>query len=173
MPRIPANAQDLQEDAGFPDYSAIEHRTGLAHRYLTGMIMGSGAVAAIGAILASAGGALGIVLCMVVATVLLLRARSYANGSQAIALLASGMVAVAGLLAGLLATAGQPGVLLAGFAGLLVLAVLALVTGIALPRRRFSPVLRQSVDVIEAVLIAAVLPLALGVLDLYNTFRAL
>jgi type VII secretion integral membrane protein EccD len=173
MPRIPASAQDLQEDVGFPDYTAIEHRTGLAHRYLTGMIMGSGAVAAIGAILASAGGTLGIVLCMVVATVLLLRARSYANGSQAIALLVSGMVAVAGLLAGLLATAGQPGVLLAGFAGLLVLAVLALVTGIALPRRRFSPVLRQSVDVIEAVLIAAVLPLALGVLDLYNTFRAL
>ncbi|MGH3768820.1 MAG: type VII secretion integral membrane protein EccD [Pseudonocardiaceae bacterium] len=173
MPRVPASAQDLQDDVGFPEYAAIEHRTGLAHRYLTGMIMGSGAVAAIGAILASAGGTLGIVLGMVVATVLLLRARSYANGSQAIALLVSGMVAVAGLLAGMLATAGQGSALLAGFAGLLVLAVLALITGIVLPRRRFSPVLRQSVDVTEAILIAAVLPLALGVLDLYNTFRAL
>ena len=40
-------------------------------------------------------------------------------------------------------------------------------------RHGFSPVLRQSVDVIEAVLIASVLPLALGVLDLYNAFRAL
>jgi hypothetical protein len=54
-----------------------------------------------------------------------------------------------------------------------VLATLALALGVVLPSRRFSPVLRRSVDVIEATLIAAVLPLALGVLDLYNTFRAL
>jgi type VII secretion integral membrane protein EccD len=145
----------------------------LAHEYLTGMIIGSGAVAATSAVLASTGGALGIVLGAVVAAVLLLRARSYANASQAIALLVSGMVAVAGLLAGLLATASQAGSLLAVFSGLLVLAMLALLAGVVLPRRRFSPVLRRSVDVVEATLIAAVLPLALGVMDLYNIFRAL
>jgi hypothetical protein len=83
------------------------------------------------------------------------------------------MVAVAGMLGGLLVTAGQAGSLLAAFGLLLVLATLALVAGVALPRRRFSPVLRRSVDVVEAVLIAAVLPLALGVMDLYNIFRSL
>jgi type VII secretion integral membrane protein EccD len=173
MPKVPSNAQDLQEDSGLPDYTAIERRSGLAHEYLTGMIMGAGAVAAIGAVLAATGGALGIVLGTVVAAVLLLRARSYANGSQAIALLASGMITVAGLMAGLLVTAGQTALLLVGFGGLLALAALALVTGLVLPHRRFSPVARRSVDVMEAVLIAAVLPLALGVMDLYNTFRAL
>jgi len=173
VPQVPSNAKDLQADSGFPEYAAIERRAGLAHEYLTGMIMGSGGVAAIGAVLAATGGALGIVLGAVVAAVLLLRARSYANGNQAIALLASGMVAVAGMIAGLLATADRPGLLLVGFGGLLVLATLALMAGVVLPRRRFSPVLRRSVDVAEAVLIAAVLPLALGVLDLYNTFRAL
>ncbi|HWR46973.1 MAG TPA: type VII secretion integral membrane protein EccD [Pseudonocardiaceae bacterium] len=173
VPQVPSSAKDLTEDPGFPDYTAIERRAGLAHQYLTGMIMGSGAVAAIGAVLAAAGGtALGIVLGAVVAAVLLLRARSYANGNQAIALLVSGMVAIAGLMAGLMATANRPG-LLAGFGGLLVLAALALVAGVVLPRRRFSPVLRHSVDVVEAVLIAAVLPLALGVLDLYSTLRTL
>jgi type VII secretion integral membrane protein EccD len=135
--------------------------------------MGSGAVAAVGAVLAATGGALGIVLGAVVAAVLLLRARSYANGRQAIALLVSGMIAVAGLTVELLATADRPILLIVGFGGLLVLAAFALFTGVVLPRRRYSPVLRRSVDVIEAVLIAAVLPLALGVLDLYNTFRAL
>ncbi|HEY3895129.1 MAG TPA: type VII secretion integral membrane protein EccD [Pseudonocardiaceae bacterium] len=173
MPQVPSSTKDLQEDPGFPDYAAIERRAGLAHEYLTGLIMGCGAVAAIGAILASAGGALGIVLGVVVAAVLMLRARSYANGHQAIALLVSGMVAVAGMLGGLLVTAGQAGSLLAAFGLLLVLATLALVAGVALPRRRFSPVLRRSVDVVEAVLIAAVLPLALGVMDLYNIFRSL
>lgn len=171
MPQVPSSAKDLREDSGFPDYTAIERQAGLAHEHLTGMIMGSGAVAAIGAVLAAAEGTLGIVLGAVVAAVLLLRARSYANANQAIALLVSGMVAVAGLIASLLATAG-PGLLLVGFGGLLLLATLALVTGVALPRRRFSPVLRRSVDVAEAVLIAAVLPLALGVLHLYTTVRA-
>lgn len=173
LPQVPATAQDLQQDPDFPDYPAIERRAGLAHQYLTGMLIGSGAVAATGAVLAWAGGGLGTVLGIVVAAVLLLRARSYANRSQAIALLVSGMAAAAGMLAGLLATAGQSASLLAAFVGLLTLATLALVLGVVLPRRRFSPVLRHSVDVIEAVLIAAVLPLALGVLDLYTTFRAL
>ena len=173
MPKVPASAQGLQEDSGLPDYTVIERRSGLAHEYLTGMIMGAGAVAAIGAVLAAAGGALGIVLGAVVAAVLLLRARSYANGRQAIALLASGMIAVAGLTARLLVTADHAVLLLVGFGGLLVLATFALVAGLVLPRRRFSPVTRRTVDVMEAVLIAAVLPLALGVMDLYNTFRAL
>jgi type VII secretion integral membrane protein EccD len=173
MPQIPSSARDLQVDPVFPDYQAIEQRAGLAHEYLTGMITGSGAVAAIGAVLAAAGGTLGIVLATVVAAVLLLRARSYANGSQAVALLVSGMIAVAGLLTELLATTGQASSLLAGFGGLLGLAALALVLGVVVPQRRFSPVLRRSVDVIEAVLIASVLPLALGVLDLYHTVRAL
>lgn len=173
MPQVPSNAKDLQEGSGLADYAGIERRVGLAHEYLTGMIIGSGAVAAIGAVLAAAGGVLGIVLGAVVAAVLLLRARSYANGNQAIALLVSGIVTVGGLLGGLLVTARQPGVLLVGVAGLLVLATIALFTGVVVPRRRFSPVLRRSVDMVEAVLIAAVLPLALGVLDLYRTVRAL
>jgi type VII secretion integral membrane protein EccD len=175
IPQIPSSTQDRQEDAGFPDYSAIERQAGVAHEYLTGMIMGAGAVAATGAVLAAAEaeGALGIVLGTVVAAVLLLRARSYANSRQAIALLVSGMVTVAGLMARLLATADQSGLLLFGFGGLLVLAMLALMAGVILPRCRFSPVLRHSMDVAEAVLIASVLPLALGVLKLYDTFRAL
>jgi len=88
-------------------------------------------------------------------------------------LLVSGIVGVGGLMTGLLATARQPGVLLAGVAGLLILAMVALVTGVVVPRHRFSPVLRRSVDVLEAVLIASVLPLTLGVLDLYHAIRAL
>src|SRR5438270_7802849 len=121
MPQVPGNAKDLREDPGLPDCAAIERRVGRAHEYLTGMIIGSGLVAAIGAVLAAAGGVVGVVLGAVVAAVLLLRARSYANANQAIALLVNGIVAVGGLMAGLLATARQPGVLLAGFAGLLVL----------------------------------------------------
>ena len=177
MPQVPSSAKDLKADSGFPDYTAIERRAGLAHEYLTGMIMGCGAVAALGAVLAAAlspgsPGALGLALGAVVAAVLLLRARSYTNGNQAIALLASGMLTVAGLMAelmvGLPTTHDRPDLPLVGFGVLLVLATLALVAGVVLPGRRFSPVLRRSVDLAEAVLIAAVIPLALSVLVRYR-----
>lgn len=172
VPQVPTGTKDLKENPAFPDYTAIERRVGLAHEYLTGMIIGCGAVAAIGAALAAAGGAVGIVLAAVVAAVLLLRARSYPNGNQAIALMLSGMVTVTGLMIRLLVTAHDPGSLLAGFGGLLALSTLALVTGVALPRRRFSPVLRRAVDVAEAALIASVLPLALGVMQLYQAVKS-
>ena len=170
LPQVPGSAADLQEDTGFPDYAAIERRAGLAHEFMTGMIIGSGAAAAIGAVWAATGGSpFGIALGAVVATVLLLRARSYANGSQAIALLISGMATVGGLLVAWMLT-GSP---LAVFFGLLGLAALALLLGVVVPRRRFSPVLRRSVDVTEAILIASVLPLALGVMELYRVFQSL
>ena len=53
------------------------------------------------------------------------------------------------------------------------LGVLALVFGVVFPNRRFSPVQRRMVDILEAVLIALVLPLALGVMDLYMYIRDL
>ncbi|HEU0090220.1 MAG TPA: type VII secretion integral membrane protein EccD [Pseudonocardiaceae bacterium] len=175
LPQVPGSAEELQEDTSFPDYAVIERRAGLAHELMTGMIIGSSGVAAIAAVWAtgSAENAFGPVLGAVVAAVLLLRARSYANSNQAIALLISGMAATAGLLGIWMMTASPLTRLVLVFCSLLVLAALALVLGVIVPRRRFSPVLRRSVDVAEAILIAAVLPLALGVMDLYNTFRAL
>ncbi len=173
LPQVPGSAEDLKEDTGLPDYTSIERRAGLAHEFMTGMIIGSGAAAALGAVVAATGGAFGAALGTVVAAVLLLRARSYANGSQAIALLISGMATVTGLLAVWIVSAEQFAWLLMIFCSLLVLATLALVLGVIFPRRRFSPVMRRSVDVAEAILIASVLPLALGVMDLYNTFRTL
>jgi hypothetical protein len=41
------------------------------------------------------------------------------------------------------------------------------------PRREPSPVLRRTVDIVEAVLVVATFPLALAVLDLYQLVRGL
>lgn len=172
LPKVPSSAGELQDDQALADLAAIEHRAARAHEYLTGMIMGAGAVSAFGAVLAARAGALGAVLAVVIAAVLLLRARCYANATQAVALVASGMLALAGLSIGLLATA-SPLALLLGFAGLLGGAAAALIAGFVVPNRQFSPVLRHAVDVVEAVLIASVLPIALGVMGLYHTFQAL
>jgi type VII secretion integral membrane protein EccD len=174
IPQVPRGAEDLKEDTGFPDYASIERRAGLAHEYLTGMIIGCGAVTAICAVVLAASGRMAaIILAVVVTLVMLLRARTYANGTQAIALLAAGMVAAAGLIIGWMVRADSLELNLWVFPTLALLGVAALVLGGVFPQQRFSPVLRRSVDVTEAVLIASVLPIALAVMDLYSTIRHL
>lgn len=174
LPNVPGSAEDLKEDSGFPDYESIERRAGLAHEYMTGMIIGCGVAAAIGAIItASAGDVWGVVLAIVAILVLTLRARTYANGSQAIALLSTGMLAATGVLLGWLTTASTTDRLLWVFGALLLLGGAALVLGVIFPEQRFSPPLRRTVEILEAICIAVVLPLALAVMDLYSTLRHL
>ncbi|MEU4764819.1 type VII secretion integral membrane protein EccD [Actinosynnema sp. NPDC023794] len=174
LPTVPGSAEDLKEDTGFPEYSVIERRTANAHEYLTGMIIGCGGVAALFAVIAAGDGSIwGPLLAIVVTLVLLLRGRAYANGAQAVALLASGMVAGTGVLLGWLVQSSPGDRLLYVFGTLVVVGAGALVLGVIFPNQKFSPVLRRTVDVLEAILIAAVLPLALAVMDLYVAMRQL
>ena len=172
LPTVPRDAEDLREDSGFPDFRVIERRTGLAHEYMTGMIIGCGVTAAVSAVLAATGsGYWGILEGGAVAAVLLLRGRTYANGAQAVALLLTGMLTAAGLLVGWLVEATALNRLVLVFGALVVVAAGTLLIGIVFPEQRFSPVLRRSVDVLEAVLIVSVLPLALAVMNLYTNVR--
>jgi type VII secretion integral membrane protein EccD len=174
LPNVPGSAEDLKEDSAMPDYRSIERRAGLAHEYMTGMIIGSGIVAAISAMLtAAAPGVWGVITAVVITLVLLLRGRTYANGSQAIALLATGMLSAAGVLIGWLIEASAFDRLLLVFGALVVIGGAALVLGVIFPEQRFSPPLRRAVEVFEAICIASVLPLALAVMNLYTTLRHL
>lgn len=174
LPNVPGNAEDLREDSGFPDYEEIERRAGRAHEFMTGMIVGCGVTSAVGAVVAATDPAIwGVLEGAAIAAVLMLRGRTYANGSQAIALLATGILTAAGLLIGWIVEASPSNRLILVFGVLVVLAVATLVIGIVFPEQRFSPVLRRTVDIIEIILIASVLPLALAVLNLYSTVRHL
>jgi type VII secretion integral membrane protein EccD len=174
LPNVPGSAEDLKEDSGFPDYRSIEKRAGLAHEYLTGMIIGCGVVTAVGAIItASANNVWGVSLAIVATIVLLMRGRTYANGSQAIALLATGMLATAGIVIGWLVGAAPNDRLLWVFSSLVLISAAALVLGVIFPEQRFSPPLRRTVEIVEAICIAVVLPLALAVMGLYGALRHL
>jgi len=174
LPHVPGSSEDLKEDTGFPDFEAIEKLSGVAHQYMTGMVMGCGAAAAIGAVLGATGHTVwGAAEAAVIALVLLLRGRAYANASQSIGLVTSGIIAAAGLLVGWLIESSPLDRLLFVFGALIVVAVGALLVGVVFPERRFSPVLRRSVDILESVLIAAVLPLAFAVMGLYSFARHL
>lgn len=173
-PVVPTNAEDLKEDSGFPEYAVIERRTAVAHEYLTGMIIGTGVVAALAAIVAASADTIwGPIYGVVVAIVLMMRGRAYANGAQAVALLSTGMFASAGILLGWLISTSSFNRIAFVFGALLVLGALALVLGVIFPGQKFSPPLRRTVDILEAILIASVLPLALAVMDMYSVFRGL
>ncbi len=172
LPHVPGSAEELKEDAGFPDYTAIERRTNIAHNYMTGLLIGCGSVTAISSIIAaSSPSVFGIIMGAVATLVLLLRARSYANGSQAVALLTTGMVSGGGILLQWMWTESTLGRLLWVFGTLVLVAAGSLVVGVVFPGQRFSPPLRRTVEIIEAICIATVLPLALAVMDLYATLR--
>ncbi|MBA8826987.1 type VII secretion integral membrane protein EccD [Saccharopolyspora lacisalsi] len=174
LPHVPGSSEDLKEENDSPDYREIERQSGLAHQYMTGMIVGCGVTAALGSVIAaSAPNVWGPLLAIVVSAVLLLRGRNYANGSQAVALLSSGLLAALGVTVGLLATSPSLVLLAWVFWPLMLLGAASLMFGVVFPNRRFSPVQRRTVDILEAVLIALVLPLALGVMDVYMTIRDL
>jgi len=174
LPAVPGTAEELKEEEGFPEYTDIERRTAVAHSYMTGLLTGCGSAAALAAIIAATSpGIWGTLLGVIGTLVLLLRGRSYANGSQAIALLTTGMVSATGILIGWLVTADATGRLLWVFGSLILIGAASLVIGVIFPNQKFSPPMRRTVEILEAICIATVLPIAFAVMGLYSAVRHL
>ncbi|WP_028937604.1 type VII secretion integral membrane protein EccD [Pseudonocardia spinosispora] len=155
------------------DPEEVRHQSQLAHTYLAGLVLGCSIVAGVGAVLAATqGGWGGASFSTVVIAVLMLRSRGYVTAAASTAPFVAGASAGT-VLAARLATEGS------GPAKLGVALALMIAGGIAVwlvwtgPKRESSPVVRRSVDIVEAVLVVATFPLALWVLDLYSAVRGL
>ncbi|GAA1287154.1 hypothetical protein GCM10009609_61750 [Pseudonocardia aurantiaca] len=177
MPRpvVPGDGSELVDADAGPDVlppDEFRERADLARGYLAGLIGGSAVAAAGAAVPAAAGGGLaGPVLAGVAAVVLALRARSYADPVPTRVLLAAAIaaaVALAWVVALRTAPAGPPVA-----AGVLLLVAVAGAGALARGRRAGSPVVRRTVDLLEGVLIAAAIPLALAAMDLFRLVREL
>jgi type VII secretion integral membrane protein EccD len=172
-PVVPADAAGLvAADAG-PDLlpaAELAHRARAARGLLAGL-SGGCAVAAMIAVppAAAAGSWAGTALGAVVAAVLLLRARGFADPAPARVHVCTGAAAAVSLIAlGAVAvgTTGRP-------LGALVLLGAAAATVLARPPVVASPVVRRAVDVAEGVLAGATIPLALAAADLFALVRSL
>jgi hypothetical protein len=147
-------------------------RSRLARTELAGLSGGCAAVAAAAAPLAATGpspGWAGPALAAAVVAVLLLRARSFADGATARVHLVAGTAAAVGLVAPAAWVLG-PGWRLTGALALLGGAAAVLLMGGATVA---SPVVRRAVDVVEAVLTAATVPLALAAAGVFALVREL
>ncbi|MHA6624544.1 type VII secretion integral membrane protein EccD [Pseudonocardia sichuanensis] len=173
-PVVPADGSELA-DADAPDLLPPEEfaeRSDLARGYLAGLVGGCAAVAAAAALLAAHGGGwAGPALAGVVIVVLALRARGFADAAPSRTLLGGAVTGLAGL-AGLALTRPEPHAR-AVAVGVLLAVVLTGVLAVARRRPAGSPVSRRAVDLLDGLLAAAAVPLALAAMDLFRLVRGL
>ncbi|WP_239003953.1 type VII secretion integral membrane protein EccD [Nocardia panacis] len=156
-----------------PSAAGLGERARAANQYQTGMLIGCSIAAALGALGAAdplgAAGLPGTVLAVLAAIVLCTRGRSFADLIQAGTLIAAGCVIVVGLLAGLGLGNGDLLLLTAGL--LLVFAVAVVGFGVIAPHIEVTPVTRRLLEIAEYLLICALIPLVLWVMDVYAMAR--
>jgi type VII secretion integral membrane protein EccD len=174
-PVVPADAQELVAADHGPDLlppAELAERADLARGYLAGLVGGGAVVAAAAVVPAAATGSWpGPTFAAVTVVVLGLRSRGFTDRAPARTLLAAAVAGALGLAA-LVALHGGPVVRLLGALALM-LAVAAGSVVAARPAPIASPVSRRAVDLLEGLLVAAAVPLALGAMGAYALVRGL
>jgi type VII secretion integral membrane protein EccD len=170
---VPTTGEDLQESDEMDDVGDVTARARLAGEYLTGTQIGCAATVGFSAMVLGAHlGVLAVALASTAVVAMALRARSVASLGARIALIGSGVLG--GLAAAvLIINSGREGDGLALLGVELGLAAVTLILTTARDRRRVSPPTMRLVDFFEAAVVIAVLPLAVGVMGLYDLLRHL
>ncbi|MEN3356723.1 MAG: hypothetical protein V7637_705 [Mycobacteriales bacterium] len=174
LPPLPSTAEELQQDVDPLPGQSVLARTAVADRYLTALF---GAVGLLCAgcltVLAAASGWAPRTLAAAICVALLLRSRVLVSGWQRLVALAPALYGLAVLA---LAVAGDlpadtraP----AGVGALAVLAGLCLSGAHLLPGRRMTPLWGRAGDILESLVAASLIPLALTVLGLFGYVRGL
>jgi type VII secretion integral membrane protein EccD len=177
-PVVPADGSELVDADQGPDVlppDEFAERSDLARGYLAGLAGGCAVLAVAGALpAAAAGGWAGPALACVIVAVLALRARGFADPAPSRTLLGCAVVGLVGLavLTTLTVARPEPQARLVAVGVLLAVVVLGL---LALGRSSpaVSPVSRRAIDLIDALLVAAAVPLAFAAMDLFRLVRGL
>jgi type VII secretion integral membrane protein EccD len=167
---MPGLAVDPQQP---PDRARVFAAVGRTDEVLTGMLLGHAvAVAGCAVVLRGSAGTAAKLLVVVAATGFALRARLFATVPQRLPLLGAAAAAVGALIVGPLWTSAPP-VRFTLAAGLIALALLAVVAGSVYRRRAPGPYLGRGADMLDALCVVSVIPLACAVLGLYARLRGL
>ncbi|WP_410873837.1 type VII secretion integral membrane protein EccD [Nocardia sp. A7] len=158
-----------------PSAAGLEQRARAANQFQSGLQMAAAILTAAGAVVAA--DPFGdrrwqnTVLVAIVAVVLCLRGRAYADMVQASALIGAGILTGFALITGM--AFARPDQYLMGAGLVLVAGFAAVGFGVIGPHTEVSPVSRRAVELFEYLLIIVIVPLALWVLDLYSAARNL
>ncbi|WP_336207643.1 type VII secretion integral membrane protein EccD [Nonomuraea sp. LPB2021202275-12-8] len=173
LPSMPTNAEELRSDNQQLDSGSVLERTLAARRYATGMTV---AIALVGigahALLIGDGRLIAVIMAAVLAFTQLMRARVFQGVGQRLWLLLTGLCGLGALAVAL--GVGVGGITaVAAVLALLWTAMVVVGMGAWLPTGKPSPFWGRASDILEWVLIAAMMPLALGVLNVYAWVRGL
>jgi type VII secretion integral membrane protein EccD len=169
VPSIPTGPDDVKNDTETVDGVDVLRRSARAQEFMTSMLGTVGVIVGGSAVVVGTHGGLpGVLLCAVLSVCLMLRARPLSGRAQRLALLIPGSIGVA--LAVLTAALIVTGLLrlTAVLGGLVVLAVASMVYGFAIAGKKISPVWGRMLDILEIILIVAIVPLALWVCGMYG-----
>lgn len=171
--RLPMPAVGLT-DSGLPDRQAVYAAVARTQEVLTGLLLAV-AVAGVGAsaVLARSGGVAGRLLVVVASAAFLLRARLFVPVRQRLPLLGAGVLGYAVLAGAAVAGAAAAGTGATGVGVIVPVAVLVAVAGARYAGQPVSPYLGRAADLLDAVCVVSVLPIACAVLGLYAGVRAL
>ncbi|MCG5218954.1 type VII secretion integral membrane protein EccD [Streptosporangium sp. KLBMP 9127] len=173
LPPLATNADELRGDNEQVDSAMVLERTRQARRYATGLVIGIALVAlSTQLLLITEDGWIATTMAVVLSLTLLLRARIFVGPAQRLWLILTGLGGVTALVVTHNIGAGTVA-LVAVVLGLLWAAMVLLGLGLWLPTGRPSPFWGRAADIVDLLLIIALTPLAIGVLDLYVWVRGL
>lgn len=171
LPAIPTDAADLRRDTGTLDARRVLDQAARADQFLTGLVAGVAVAVAGAAVVISDHGVSQRILAAVLGVICLLRARLFTGRGQRAVLLVAGAVSLlADAVAATLDAHGLTRVLAFAVPGV-VLAIVLFGAAVTLPGRRYAPPMSRAADVIEALLVLSVVPLALAVMGVYGAIR--
>ncbi|WP_433792508.1 type VII secretion integral membrane protein EccD [Actinoplanes sp. CA-252034] len=155
-----------------PERSAVFASVARTDELLAGMLLGH-AVLAVGAfaVLATAGTLASRALIAVSALALLLRSRLFVTRRHRMPVLAAGLAGGAALGVDLLAGAGDA--LPAVIGGAVLMALVTVVAGARYADRPPSPYLGRAADIVDALIVVSVIPVACAVIGLYSAVSGL
>ncbi|HVQ92532.1 MAG TPA: type VII secretion integral membrane protein EccD [Mycobacteriales bacterium] len=174
LPPLPSTAEELQQDVDPLPGESVLARTAVADRYLTALF---GAVGLLCAgcltVLAGAAGWAPRTLAAAICVALLLRSRVLVSGWQRLVALVPAVYGLATLALAVARDLPVDSRAPAGVGLLVVLAGLCLAGAHLLPGRRMTPLWGRAGDILETLVAASLIPLALAVLGLFAYVRSL
>ncbi|MCX2968566.1 MULTISPECIES: type VII secretion integral membrane protein EccD [Streptomyces] len=175
-PHLAADAEELEALPAPMGHERLRRRVDRARRLLGGLLTGSFAVTAAGALFLLASGELWpSVLAGALGVLLLLRARLFREAVPVGAALAAGLVVAVGAV--VVAVGGRTGETVPLLGVVLPVCLLVALTACAVAvlsgRRTLNPRLARTLDVLETLLLLAAVPLVLAVWDVYVTLLEL
>lgn len=169
MPTVPTGPEDLRGDTDSVDGKRVLELSDRSNAFHIGLI-GTAALLVVGCVVVMLvdGGWRAGLLGGILSLLLLLRGRPYRGSAARLAVLVAGTAGLAVVAAGAF-IAGDVGVRLGlVVGGLLVAAAASLVYGVGVAGRRLSPFWGRLLDIAEVLLIVAVVPIAGWIIGLYD-----